>query len=403
MTPKTPQKPLRRLLAAMAAQPPHVADLSRRRFVAGAASYGLTAAAAAALTRGLAVPAAHAQGAPAAPTLPEIRSIPEKLKGRGVVRVCSYGGALQDAQRRAYFKPFEELSGIRVIEAEGPDIAKVKAMVDTGNIEYDVTEQEGASVISLSKRGEYWERIDYSLFDTANIDAAFRHEFHVDMLPYAQVFAYRKDAFQGGRAPASNADLWDASAFPGPRALQGGGALSPDLEIASMAAGAAPAQVYPIDIDRALDSLRKIKPHVVKWWGTGAQPAQLLNDDEVVMATAWNGRIAAIQAAGAPVEIVWQDQLLRNDCWAVLKGAPNRENAQKLTAFITLAAPQARLSSLITYGFVNDAAAAMLPAERLKLLPTAPDIKRKLINYDAAWWSANLDEVRAKWTRFQVG
>jgi putative spermidine/putrescine transport system substrate-binding protein len=61
-----------------------------------------------------------------------------------VVRVCSYGGAFQDAQRRAYFEPFERLSGIKVIEVQGPDPAKVKAMVDTKNIEYDVGEFPGA-------------------------------------------------------------------------------------------------------------------------------------------------------------------------------------------------------------------------------------------------------------------
>ena len=272
----------------MAAQPPHVADYNRRRFIKGAAQFGLTAAVAAAMTGGLRLAPAHAQAA-----LPEIRSIPDKLKGGGVVRVCSYGGALQDAQRRAYFKPFEELSGIKVIEAEGPDIAKVKAMVDTGNPEYDVTEMDGSSVLSLSKKGDYWEKINYSLFDTDNIDASFRQLLYVNMLPYAQCFAFRTDAFKG-RKPASNADLWDVSAFPGPRALQGGGALSPDLELAVMAAGTPRDKVYPIDLDKALASLGKLKPSVVKWWAAGAQPAQLLNDDEVVMATAWNGRIAAI-------------------------------------------------------------------------------------------------------------
>ncbi|EHL99934.1 Tat pathway signal sequence domain protein [Acetobacteraceae bacterium AT-5844] len=388
---------IRHLLARMAAEPPHIADMSRRRFIRNAASFGLSVTAAAAMTRHLAAPAL-AQNV----VLPEITSVPDKLKGSGVVRVCSYGGALQEAQRRAYFKPFEELTGIKVIEAEGPDIAKVKAMVDTGNIEYDVTEQEGASVLSLAAKGDYWEKIDYSFFDVDNIDAAFRHERHVDMLPYAQIFAYRKDAFRG-KVPQNNKDLWDTSGFPGPRSLMGGGALSPDLEVALMADGVAPGQVYPMDVDRGLASLRRIKPQVVKWWGSGAQPAQLLADDEVVMATAWNGRIAAIQAAGAPVEIVWQDQLLRNDCWAILKGAPNRENAQKFTAFITMAAPQARLSSLITYGFVNNKAAELLPPERLRILPTSPDIKPKLINYNAAWWSANLDTVKTKWTSFLLG
>ena len=54
--------------------------------------------------------------------------------------VASWGGTFQAAQRQAYFEPFQELSGITVIEAEGPSIAQVQAMVDTGNIEWDVVE-----------------------------------------------------------------------------------------------------------------------------------------------------------------------------------------------------------------------------------------------------------------------
>ncbi len=391
---------IKQALAAMAGQPPHIADYSRRQFIANAARYGLTAAAAAALTRSFAFPA---DAIAADVALPKIDSIPDKLKGSGVVRVCSYGGALQDAQRRAYFKPFEELSGIKVIEAEGPDPAKVKAMVDSKSIEYDVTELDGADVLNLSKQGDYWEPIDYSLFDVDNIDAVFRQKYYVNMLPYAQIYAYRKDAFNG-KAPKDNKDLWDTDNFPGPRSLQSGASGSnADLEVATMAAGVPRDKVYPIDLDKAFASLQKIKPNVTKWWDAGAIPAQLLNDDEVVMATAWNGRIAAIQANGAPVEIVWQDQLLRNDCWAVIKGGANSENAQKFTAFITMAVPQARLSMLIPYGFVNNKSASYLSADRLKILPTSPDIKSKLINFDTQWWTDNITTIVNRWSAFVVG
>jgi putative spermidine/putrescine transport system substrate-binding protein len=389
---------IKQALQAMAAQPPHKADYSRRQFIANAGRFGLTAAAAATLTQPFAFPALAADV-----ELPKIDSIPDKLKGSGTVRICSYGGALQDAQRKAYFKPFEELSGIKVIEAEGPDPAKVKAMVDSKNIEYDVTEVDGADVLNLQKQGEYFEPIDYSLFDVENIDPAFRQKLYCNMLPYAQIFAYRTDAFKG-KAPKDNKDLWDTVNFPGPRSLQSGASGSnADLEVATMAAGAPADKVYPIDLDKAFASLAKIKPNVSKWWGAGAIPAQLLNDDEVLMATAWNGRIAAIQANKAPVEIVWQDQLLRNDCWAVIKGAQNAQNAQKFTAFITMAVPQARLSSLIPYGFVNNKSAAYLSAERLKILPTAPDIKGKLINFNNEWWAANLNDIVKRWNAFIVG
>jgi len=381
---------LRRLAAAA----PHVADFGRRQLIRDAARYGMAAAAMAVLTRHLAMPAF------AADDMPAVKSIPDKLKGRGAVRVCSYGGALQDAQRKAYFKPFEELSGIKVIESEGPDPAKVKAMVDSGTVEFDVGEFDRASVINLEKKGDYWEPIDYSLFDTANIDAAFRYKLAVDMLPYAQIYAYRTDAF-GGKVPKNNADLFDTKGFPGPRAMQSGsGGLTPDLEIALMGGGVPADKVYPIDIDKAFASLKTIKPDVVKWWTAGAMPAQMLTDNEVVLATAWSGRIFAVQKAGAPVRPVWQDQLLRTDAWAIPKGAANRENAQKFTAFITMAEPQARLSSLIPYGFVNNAAAELLSADRLAILPTSPDIKKQLLIYDTAWWAENTDAVLAKWNSF---
>ena len=389
---------LQRLLARMAAEPPHVADLTRRRFIAGAARFGLTAAAAAAMTQHLAMPApAHAA------EMPAVKDFPEKLKGSGTVRVCSYGGAFQAAQRQAYFKPFEELSGIRVIESEGPDIAKVKAMVDTNNVEYDVGEFDRASIINLARKGDYWELIDYSLFDTDNIDAAFREKDSVAMLPYGQIVGYRTDSF-GGKAPTSNADLWDVAKFPGSRCLQAGsGGLAPDLEVAIMATGVPKEKVYPIDIDRAFASLAKIKPHVDKWWTAGAQPAQLLNDREVTMATAWNGRLYTIEQNGAPVKSMWNDQLLRSDVWAIPKGAANKANAQKFAAFITMAVPQARLSYIIPYGFVNNQSAALMPPERLSQLPTSPDIKKHLLIHNTAWWADNRDAVLSRWNKFLLG
>ena len=48
---------LKRELTRIAAEPPHVADQSRRRFIGNAARFGLTALAAAAMTRHLAMPA----------------------------------------------------------------------------------------------------------------------------------------------------------------------------------------------------------------------------------------------------------------------------------------------------------------------------------------------------------
>jgi putative spermidine/putrescine transport system substrate-binding protein len=399
-----------RFLASQQYVSPHAAAYNRRQFLRRAMQLGFGASALAFLaacgSSENTTPSASGGGSgtsaagaatPAAATLPEITSIPNNLKGSGQVRVVSYGGAFQDAQRTAYFKPFEKLSGIKVIDSEGPDTAKVKAMVDTKNVEWDIGEFDRGDVINLEAKGDYWEPIDYSLVDTANIDEAFRYKYSLDMLPYAQIYGFRTDVFKDTK-PSGWADFWDTKKFPGPRAMPGGtGGITPDLESAMMASGVEPSKVYPIDIGKAYDSLTKIKKDVVKWWDAGAIPAQMLNDKEAVLATAWNGRIAAIQATGAPVEIAWDQGQLLKDAWAVPKGAPNKENAMKFIAFITMAIPQARLSMLIPYGFVNNKSTDSIPADRLTILPTAPDIKSKLLIHDSQWWADNRDAVLAKW------
>jgi putative spermidine/putrescine transport system substrate-binding protein len=389
------ERRLVKMLLSLSLQSPQAADCSRRQLLCSLGRFGLGTAATTALAKILAVQEVLAADPSA---LPEITSIPERLKGSGAVRVCSYGGAFQDAQRKAYFEPFERLSGIKVIESQGPDPVKIKAMVDTKNIEYDIGEFDRGSVLNLLKKGDYWEEIDYSLVDVDNIDKGFQHKYALDMLPYAQIYAYRTDVFKDAK-PNGWADFWDAKKFPGPRTMPAGaGGTTPDLEAATMAAGVPMDKVYPIDIDQAYASLGKIKSSIVKWWSAGAIPAQMLNDKEVVMGTAWNGRIAAIQATGAPVAIAWRQGTLRKDAWAVPKGSPNRVNAMKFTAFITMPVPQARLSLLIPYGFVNNKAVEHLPAERLKVLPTAPDIKKDLLLYNSEWWADNRDKVIEKWS-----
>ncbi len=374
-------------------------DAMSRRELLRRGGRAATAAGAAAALFSAGVPLGARAQENAAPADLPAATIPESLKGSGEVRVCSWGGAFQAAQREAYFKPFQELSGIEVIEAEGPDVARVKAMVDTGNVEWDVAEMISPDVLNLADEGDYWEPLDYGLFDTANIPEQHRGELYVDMLPYGQVLAYRTDAFP--EAPRGWVDFWDTERFPGARTMIGGtGGVSPFLEAALIADGVARDEVYPIDIDRAFASLTRIRDDVVEFWEAGAQPAQMLTDNEAVLAVAWNGRIAAIQDEGVPAEVQWNEGMLDTDVWAIPKGADNAENAQKFAAFITLPASQARLSMLIPYGYVNSRATELIPAERLAILPTAPEILAQMFVRDPLWWVENVEAVNERWNEW---
>ena len=331
---------------------------------------------------------------PAVMELPPITDVPEHLKGSGEVIVASWGGAVLDAQLISTIEPFQELTGISVTVAESPDPSKIKAMVDTGNIEWDVVWLGLGDVLALDG---YWEEMDYSYFDLENISPEFVGTHSLASVLFAEILAYRTDAFP--EAPQNWADFWDVEKFPGGRAMPAAAQL-PFVEAAVMATGVPKEEVYPVDLDLAFESFDKIKPHVVKWWEAGAQPPQMLTDNEVPMSVAFNGRITPIQQDGAPVAIQWNQGLLARDDLAIIKGAPNRENAYKFCAFASLPAPQARFSMQIPYGFVNTKAAELIPPDVLATLPTSPEILPNLLLRDEQWWAENRGPLLDRWNEW---
>ena len=157
---------------------------------------------------------------------------------------------------------------------------------------------------------------------------AYRSPYSVAYEFYSSVLAYSQKKYPEGRTPNSWADFWDVKKFPGRRALRNHPIAT--LEAALMADGVAPDKLYPLDVDRAFKKLEEIKPHITVWWTSGAQSAQLLNDGEVDMVMAWNGRVSALAKEGAKVAFTYNQGILQSTSLCILKGAPNLATAVKL-------------------------------------------------------------------------
>ena len=79
----------------------------------------------------------------AAPTLPTpALGQPARAKPDRIV-VNASGGAMANIFRRTYFAEFEKLHGIRVVDTSPVDFGKLRAMVESGNPEWTVTEIGG--------------------------------------------------------------------------------------------------------------------------------------------------------------------------------------------------------------------------------------------------------------------
>ena len=91
----------------------------------------------------------------------------------GTLKVCSYGGSYQESQRKALIQPFADKFGVKIIEASGPDIAKVKAQVDNKAYEWDVVDLETRHIArgeleGLLEREDSWEYLLLVLRDAGS-------------------------------------------------------------------------------------------------------------------------------------------------------------------------------------------------------------------------------------------
>ena len=316
--------------------------------------------------------------------------------------ICTYGGTAQECEKKAFFEPFEKLTGIKIIATSPPYPAKIKSQVMTKNVEWDLF-AGGPGVHGTLSREGCLEKIDYSQLSKEileDIPKSVQLPDAIGFYYFSDVIAYRTDVFPKGKGPKNCKDFWDVKTFPGPRSLHSAGVTGTQLEFAIMADGVPKEKVYPIDLERAFKSFDRIKPHVAKWWKDGAEPAQMLTDKEAVMVTSFNGRIEILQKQGVPVEIEWNEGQLWPLYLNIVKGARNYKNALRFLNFALQPKPQADFANLIAYGPVSAKSFQFISAERAKTLPTSPENRAKQLEIDRLWYAENMTRVMEYWNNW---
>jgi len=312
--------------------------------------------------------------------------------------ITSWGGAYQDSQREAYYKPYIA-AGNKITEAEyDGEVAKIKAMVEAKAITWDVIDVDSPTALQGCAEGAL-EVIDWAKLgiDKSKMLGADVSECSVPTIVFGTVFGYDTSKLKDG--PTTVADIFDTTKFPGKRGLQKNPTVN--LEWALIADGVPAADVYkvlgtPEGVDRAFKKLDTIKKDII-WWEAGAQAPQLLADGQVVMTSAWNGRLQTpIDKDGKPFKIVWDHQALDWDLWSIAKGTPKMDEAYRFIAFASGAKPQAEQTKYIAYGPANADAIPNVDPKVLPSLPTAPDNLKTAWNIDTQFWADNGDQLKER-------
>lgn len=322
----------------------------------------------------------------------------------GEVVFASWGGAYADAVRDAWITPFTKKTGISVIEDTGPSLAKIKVMVQTGSVSWDVVGTSGVSFVLGVQQGLF-EPVPADLVDQSHIIPGARSPYGVPSEIFGTLIGYSRQAFPA-HPPERFADFWDVQRFPGGRILPARPVTV--LEAALVADGVPVANVYRVlstsaGLDRALNKIRQIRPSVVLWWNSAAQPVQALASGDAVMALGWNGRFQDGEDAGLPIGVSWAQSILQVGYFLLLKGAPDRKEALDFMRYIASAEAQARLSRFISYGPVRtDVFGQIAPAIQAHL-PSSPEHLRDALFVDNAWWAEHGQDATERYTSVMQG
>jgi putative spermidine/putrescine transport system substrate-binding protein len=313
------------------------------------------------------------------------RLTPAHAQSREIV-VVNYGGDAVTAMTQAWADPFNKTATVKaVVDGAGPSSAKMKAMVDSGKVTWDVVDRNLIAALELGRQN-LLEKIDYTIVDKSKVRPEHAGEWGLGAYVYANVLAYQGDAF-GGRTPKTWADFYNLKDFPGKRTMRKH--IDGQLETALLADGVAPDKLYPLDVKRALDKIKSIKKDTI-FWATGAESQQLFRDKEVAMGSVFNTRaMVAKRESKGKIDFTFNEGSVWIGAWLTPRGNPAGKEAFKFMAATQDPASQVELFKALGNGPVNPAAAAMVPADMKSMDPGSPENYAIQIPANPEWYATN--------------
>ena len=308
--------------------------------------------------------------------------------------LCNFGGDAVRAMGEAWGEPFTAETGVPVVVDGGVPLAgKIKAMVESGNVVWDVCDGDGFLCDQLGKQG-LLEAVDYSIVDKAKLPQGWAYDHGIANYTYSFVLAYDTSLFPD-RAPTLK-DFFDTETYPGFRTMwkyQMGA-----MEACLLGDGVPADQLYPADIDRAIAKARSLGDNVI-YWESGASSQEMMMSGEAVMGIIWNTRASVLERdTGGRVTWTWDEGLYCHSSFVMPKG--HKADAAATNRFLDSVldpARQIRLLELLGNGPTNPAAASMLPEEMVRLDPGHPTNVARQVTRSEKWYEEHYDEAVERW------
>ncbi|WP_271610933.1 extracellular solute-binding protein [Bradyrhizobium sp. CCBAU 21360] len=160
--------------------------------------------------------------------------------------------------------------------------------------------------------------------------------------------------------------------------------------------GFPPKHIYPLDVDRAFKALDRIKPQIAAWAATSTQAISLCQTGEVDFSFTISSRVKATTEAGGgvPLAFSFEQNLFSYEGASVLKGAPNKQSAMRLVAY--LLRPEVQVRLMDGYGDlpISRNAATMSSASTGKWQADLNNPESLFVN--SGYWADNLEALSVR-------
>lgn len=305
--------------------------------------------------------------------------------------VVNWGGQAQDVLQEVLCDTYTAETGIPVIvDGSGPSAGKIRAMVESGAVVWDLCDSGAGSAIILQQQG-MTQPIDYDIVDKTKVLEGTAYSHGVGNYVYSYVLATNPKLL-GGNVPQNWEEVWNVRDFPGMRTFRK--SVRGMLESATQARGIPLAEVYDAlnsqdGIDAAIAKFRELRENIIVW-GSGSESQNLFLQEEVAIGNIWSTRAHLLkdQMEEGTFQVSFNGGVVAPGIWVVPKDNPaGTEEVMKFIKHGQKPELQVQWLQMIGSGPINPDAAALVPQELQASNPSSPENLATQILYKDEWYA----------------
>jgi len=313
----------------------------------------------------------------------------------------SYGGTGQAAQEQAWQQPYTKLHpNVTFNNVSPPDASQVKAQVESNQVTWNIVTT--APYLAAQNCGTLYQPLNIPNLDTKDFPPGTIGKCYVTDFRYSLVLSYNAKIWPNPKtAPTTLADFFDPQKFPGKRgvvpSVQDG-----ILETALLADGVSPQDMYPLNVNEALQTWDKIKSDTIFAPSVGAL-LQDVTSHQVAMEIMVQARTQAALDEGADIVPVWDKTVTSIDGLAIPKGAANLQATEQFMSFLLQPAQQAKMAELAGVAPSNLLAKPVYTANGNKVNAFGKADTGTTFQVNAQWWSSHFNQISTEFTNWLNG